>query len=582
MEGIAEYRVPLLLDDDDKDANANNQRSKRGDTVVDINSSECHITSNTNTTDNNNGNGNGHGNGNDNIIHSFFINREEEEVSASSASYSDCSSTGNEEDNPFSFMGNRPPSLGSPSSIDPFRNHTPDIVGLYEWIKIVICLPLAVVRLVLFGLVLAVGFLATKLAIQGWNDRHNPMPKWRCRIMLITRLCSRCILFCFGYHWIRRSGKPASREVAPIVVSNHVSYTDPIFFFYELFPSIVSSESHDQIPFVGTIIRAMQVIYVDRFSPASRKHAVAEINRKASLHDFPRVLLFPEGTTTNGRALISFQLGAFIPGFPVQPVIIRYPHVHFDQSWGTVSLLKLMFRMFTQFHNFMEVEYLPVIFPLEDKKETPVLLAKKVRYAMSRALNVVQTEHSYGDLMLASRASEIGVDPASAYMVEMAYLERLFRLSIAEALGFLDRFTAMGPDHSGCVNIDNFLLVLGLGRNSFSEKIFHYIDLEKQGAITFREFIFLSTFILKQPKFHLFCELAFKFCDINNRRFLSKQEVERVMKLVIPDLTEENVYRMFKLLDVDNDKAISWNDFSICLERNPILIALFGSQISLD
>jgi hypothetical protein len=39
---------------------------------------------------------------------------------------------------------------------------------------------------------------------------------------------------------------------------------------------------------------------------------------------------------------------------------------------------------------------------------------------------------------------------------------------------------------------------------------------------------------------------------------------------------------MFKLLDVDNDKAISWNDFSICLERNPILIALFGSQISLD
>lgn len=581
MEGIAEYRVPLLLDDDDKDANANNQRSKRGDTVVDIDSSECHITSNNNTTDNNNGNGNGHGNGNDNIIHSFFINREEE-VSASSASYSDCSSTGNEEDNPFSFMGNRPPSLGSPSSIDPFRNHTPDIVGLYEWIKIVICLPLAVVRLVLFGLVLAVGFLATKLAIQGWNDRHKPMPKWRCRIMLITRLSSRCILFCFGYHWIRRSGKPASREVAPIVVSNHVSYTDPIFFFYELFPSIVSSESHDQIPFVGTIIRAMQVIYVDRFSPASRKHAVAEINRKASLHDFPRVLLFPEGTTTNGRALISFQLGAFIPGFPVQPVIIRYPHVHFDQSWGTVSLLKLMFRMFTQFHNFMEVEYLPVIFPLEDKKETPVLLAKKVRYAMSRALNVVQTEHSYGDLMLASRASEIGMDPASAYMVEMAYLERLFRLSIAEALGFLDRFTAMGPDHSGCVNIDNFLLVLGLGRNSFSEKIFHYIDLEKQGAITFREFIFLSTFILKQPNFHLFCELAFKFCDINNRRFLSKQEVERVMKLVIPDLTEENVYRMFKLLDVDNDKAISWNDFSICLERNPILIALFGSQISLD
>lgn len=110
------------------------------------------------------------------------------------------------------------------------------------------------------------------------------------------------------YHWIRRKGKPAPRETAPIVVSNHVSYIEPIFYFYELFPTIVAAESHDSIPFVGTIIRAMQVIsflqslkllffnawvvfnlvpmswilcsqviYVNRFSPPSRKHAVNEI-----------------------------------------------------------------------------------------------------------------------------------------------------------------------------------------------------------------------------------------------------------------------------------------------------------------
>lgn len=62
-----------------------------------------------------------------------------------------------------------------------------------------------------------------------------------------------------SYHWIKRKGKPAPREVAPIIVSNHVSYIEPIFYFYELFPTIVASESHDSIPFVGTIIRAMQV-----------------------------------------------------------------------------------------------------------------------------------------------------------------------------------------------------------------------------------------------------------------------------------------------------------------------------------
>lgn len=62
-----------------------------------------------------------------------------------------------------------------------------------------------------------------------------------------------------SYQWIRRKGKPARREIAPIVVSNHVSYIEPIFYFYELSPTIVASESHDSLPFVGTIIRAMQV-----------------------------------------------------------------------------------------------------------------------------------------------------------------------------------------------------------------------------------------------------------------------------------------------------------------------------------
>jgi hypothetical protein len=61
---------------------------------------------------------------------------------------------------------------------------------------------------------------------------------------------------CVSYQWIKRKGRHAPRALAPIVVSNHVSYIEPIFFFYELFPAIVS---HDALPFVGTIIRAMQV-----------------------------------------------------------------------------------------------------------------------------------------------------------------------------------------------------------------------------------------------------------------------------------------------------------------------------------
>lgn len=179
--------------------------------------------------------------------------------------------------NPFEFLGVEGFNDHPSTSADPFRNHTLKIVGVYEWIKILICIPIAAIRLVFFGLTLLVGYVATLIALQGWKDRNSPMPRWRSNLMWVTRFSSRCILFSFGYHWIRRKGRPAPRDIAPIIVSNHVSYIDPIFYFYELFPTIVASDSHDSMPVVGTIIRAMQVIYVNRFSPSSRKHAVNEI-----------------------------------------------------------------------------------------------------------------------------------------------------------------------------------------------------------------------------------------------------------------------------------------------------------------
>ena len=100
--------------------------------------------------------------------------------------------------NPFGFLTDAEPPVRNPTTVDPFRNDTPGVCGLYEAVKIVICLPIALVRLVLFGVSLAVGYLATKLALAGWRDRHNPMPQWRCRVMWVTRFCTRCILFSFG------------------------------------------------------------------------------------------------------------------------------------------------------------------------------------------------------------------------------------------------------------------------------------------------------------------------------------------------------------------------------------------------
>ncbi|XP_042066083.1 lysophospholipid acyltransferase LPEAT2-like [Salvia splendens] len=478
---------------------------------------------------------------------------------------------------PYAFVGAHhgfevPASI----SIDPYRNHTPNVEGLYEWLKILLCLPIAAVRLVLFGLCLMVGYLTTRLALYGWKDRQNPMPRWRCRLMWVTRFCGRAILFSFGYHWIKRKGKPAPREIAPIVVSNHVSYIDPIFFFYELFPTIVSADSHDSMPFVGTIIRAMQVIYVDRFSKSSRKHAVNEIKRKASCNQFPRVLLFPEGTTSNGKVLLSFQIGAFIPGYPVQPVVVRYPYVHFDQSWGNITLTVLMFRMFTQFHNFVEVEYLPLSYPNECQKENAVQFAQRTGRAIASALNVVQTAYSYGDFMLFAKAAELKQENPSLYMVELGWVQSSLRLSALEAVEFLEIFLSMNPDPSGLVEFHDFLRALRLKPCGLSEKMFEFIDVQKMGKITFKQFLLGSAHILKQLLFRRTCDAAFGECDINGKGHISKQELQDAVSLSIPSLNSDEIHGLFILFDEDNDGMISRYDFISCLRRHPLLIALFA------
>ncbi|TYH95635.1 hypothetical protein ES332_A12G120000v1 [Gossypium tomentosum] len=481
--------------------------------------------------------------------------------------------------NPYAFLGSDGHSVPAPTTVDPFRNGTPFISGVYEAVKIVLCLPIMLLRLVLFGACLAVGYIATRIALEGWKDKQNPMPKWRCRIMWVTRICARIILFSFGYQWIRRKGKPAPREIAPIVVSNHVSYIEPIFYFYELFPTIVASESHDSMPFVGTIIRAMQVIYVNRFSPASRKNAVNEIKRRASCDKFPRVLLFPEGTTTNGKVLISFQLGAFIPGHPIQPIIVHYPHVHFDQSWGLISLAKLMFRMFTQFHNYMEVEYLPIIMPPDNEKLSAVHFAERTGQAMASALNVVQTSHSYGDLMLLMKAAELQQERPWSYMVEMARIESMYHISSLEAVDFLDKFLSMNPDTSGCVKLHDFSRGLRLKACKLSEEIFGFLDVEKNGSITFKQFLVGVAHVMKQPLFMQACELAFAECDVRGDNYCMKEELSNILRHAVPDLNEDEVHGLLSQFDSNTDGRISRDDFITCLRKNPLLIALFSPRL---
>ena len=77
---------------------------------------------------------------------------------------------------------------------------------------------------------------------------------------------------------------------------------------------------------ISELMKLAQPLYVYREDRDSRQKTIAELKRRAQTGGlWPQFLIFPEGTTTNREALISFKAGAFIPGMPVQPVVLRYP-----------------------------------------------------------------------------------------------------------------------------------------------------------------------------------------------------------------------------------------------------------------
>ena len=45
--------------------------------------------------------------------------------------------------------------------------------------------------------------------------------------------------------------------------------------------------------------------------------------------------MFPEGTTTNGRQLVSFRTGAFLAPVPVHPHVIKAPFLPGSASGGS-------------------------------------------------------------------------------------------------------------------------------------------------------------------------------------------------------------------------------------------------------
>jgi len=155
--------------------------------------------------------------------------------------------------------------------------------------------------------------------------------------------------------------------------------------------------------------------------------------------------------------MVQFKLGAFSPGCPVQPAVVRYRFDDHDPSFTfPLSSVGYLWGLLTQMANHMEVEYLDVYTPSEEEKKNPALFAANVRRVMAQALGVETTKHASEDCALCIAAQKYGLPLDTGVIAWEAVSESLVNFRVRDAMAVLKDFASIDKSGTGRIDFETF------------------------------------------------------------------------------------------------------------------------------
>ncbi len=198
------------------------------------------------------------------------------------------------------------------------------------------------------------------------------------------------------------SGTP-SRAAPTLFVSNHSAYLDIIVHGALIEGSFVAKSEVRDWPLIGLLARLQRSVFVVRRASAVRDHMQ---NMRDRLESGDRLVLFAEGTSSDGNRVLRFNSSLFsaaepdVAGKPVtvQPVAISYTrldgmplgrHLRPLVAWyGAMELVDHLWRMAGLGRTAALVQFLqPVtIAAFADRKELSAYCERQVAAAHAAAL----------------------------------------------------------------------------------------------------------------------------------------------------------------------------------------------------
>ncbi|KNC85692.1 hypothetical protein SARC_02141 [Sphaeroforma arctica JP610] len=301
----------------------------------------------------------------------------------------------------------------------------------------------------------------------------------------------RVLMFAMGYHHIRVEGTVDKR--AGTIVSNHCSFLDPFILMNYVTPMFVAAAENLQKPLFGPYLRVTQSIVLYRSDPNSRaytKYNIMERTKPERGDDFLPLMIFPEGTTHAQDCLLQFKDGAFRPGTPVQPAILKYSNRRYDPAW-TISgdtLGALMARCFFQFYNSVTVKFLPLYIPNEEEKKDPYLYANNVRNYMAAEGHMELTPTWLEDANLFRKALHLNAVGCNLLCKEVT--DHATRKKLASLLA---DFSKMDTNNDGLLDYNEFMTAVVPKGNKKDRvaaiTLFNIMDKDGSDSIDFKEFV---------------------------------------------------------------------------------------------
>lgn len=138
------------------------------------------------------------------------------------------------------------------------------------------------------------------------------------------QISARRVLACIDVGYTME-GQPPTHG---LVVSNHLSYLDILVLSAEMPCFFVAKAEVGRWPFFGRAARSGGTIFLDRASMASAQAVARQMSERLKLPIPVPVLLFPEGTSTDGSHVLRFHSRLIEPatalGVPITAAAVRY------------------------------------------------------------------------------------------------------------------------------------------------------------------------------------------------------------------------------------------------------------------